>query len=107
MIGDGHVLVSAFPRGQCHLFDRAATVGFNSVHVDVALDITFFDELWKSMLLSSLNLPAILAQLRDDVIKAEFGIDFFFRSACDALIGVKAAESVFTQRKSHLEGALA
>ena len=39
MLGDGHVLISAFARGLGHLFQRAAAVGFHRVHVHVAPNI--------------------------------------------------------------------
>ncbi len=39
VIGDGHVLVAAFPRRFGHLFNGVAAVGLDGVHVHVAADV--------------------------------------------------------------------
>ena len=39
MVGDGHVLVAVGAGGLGHFFDGVAAIGFDGVHVDVALQV--------------------------------------------------------------------
>ena len=85
VIGDGHVLVSAFTRSQRHFLNGAAAIGFNGMHVDVALNVTLFNQVGKRMPFSGLNFSTVLAQFGSNIVEAEPGIDFFFRGAGYAL----------------------
>ena len=51
VVGDGHVFIAARFCGLGHFFDRVLAVGFDGVHVNVALDIFLGDELGQGMVL--------------------------------------------------------
>ena len=53
VVGDGHVLVAARLGGLGHFFDRVLAVGFDGVHVDVALQIVLRDQAWAERDLSA------------------------------------------------------
>src|SRR5256885_4880030 len=69
VVGNGHVFVAAFTSGSGHLFDRAATVGLDRVHVNVAANVAQFDQPRKSVLLGGLDLSLIFAKLRRNVVQ--------------------------------------
>ena len=107
VVGDGHVFVAARLGGFGHLFDRVAAVGFDGVHVHVALQIGLRDQLGQGMLLRQVDLAEVLAHLRRNVVELQLGVDFFFGLAGDRLLAFERGQAVFVQRVSHLQRALA
>ena len=51
VVGDGHVLIAARFRGLGHFFDGVPAVGFDGVHVHVALQVLLRDQRGQGMLL--------------------------------------------------------
>ena len=81
VIRNGHVLVAARLGSCCHFFDRVLAVGFDGVHVHVALQIVFRDEGRESVVFGGVYLAEILTQFGRNVIELQLGVDFFFDSA--------------------------
>ena len=61
MVGDRHVFVAARLGRFGHLLDGVAPVGFDRVHVHVALQILLGDQARQCMFLSGVNLAQIFA----------------------------------------------
>ena len=83
MVGDGHVFVAAGLGGLGHFFDGVAAVGFDGVHVDVALEIGLRDQRGQGMVAGKIDLAEIFAHLRGNVIEFQLGVNFFFGFAGD------------------------
>ena len=88
MIGNGHVFVSTFKRGLGHFFDGVAAIGFDGVHVHVALDVLLSNQLRQAIFFSGFDLATVLAQLWWYVFKPELLVDLrlsFSGYACSTL----------------------
>ncbi len=107
VVGDGHVFVAALPGGLGHLFDGVAPVGFDGVHVDIALQIFLCDQLRERMILREVDFAEILAHFGRDVVEFQLGVNFFFCLPCNRFLAFERGEAVFVERVSHLECALA
>ncbi len=86
VVGDGHVLVAMRPRRLGHFFDGIAAVGFDGVHVHVALQISLRDQRRQGMRRGRINLAQVLAQFGRNVVELELGVDFFFGFSRDRLL---------------------
>jgi hypothetical protein len=107
VVGDGHVFVAARLGGFSHFFDGVLAVGFDGVHVHVALKIVKRDQSGQRVFFRGIDLAQIFAQLGRNVIELELGVDLFFALAGDRLLGFEIGEAVFVEGVTHLEGALA
>ena len=106
MVRDRDVFVSASPRSLGHLFNRVLAVSFDGVHVYVALNVLFGNQLGQSMFLRRFNLAQAFTQLGRNVVQLQLGIDIFFRLTGYALLVFEARQAVFIESKAHLQSAL-
>src|SRR5215813_1593301 len=107
VIGDGHVFIAARSRSLGHLLNRTATVGFDRVHVHVALDILLRNQIGQGMLVSGFDFTRVFPQFRRDIVKLELGVDLLFRFARHRAVVIQADQAVFTKCEAHLQSALA
>ena len=71
VVGDRDVPVAELPRGRRHLLDRVAAVRGGGVTVELAADVLHADKFRERPVARRLQLAAVLAQLRLDVLEAE------------------------------------
>src|ERR1700733_4330439 len=107
MIRDGHILVAARLGGLGHFLNGVAAVGFDGMHVHVALNLRLRDQHGQSMVASQIDLAEIFAHLGRNVVEIQLGVDFFFGFSGDRGSAVEGRQTVLVQRVTHLEGALA
>ena len=62
VVGDGHVFVAVFFCGCGHFLDAVASIGFDGVHVNVALDVGLGDQMGKGVGRGGVDLAKIFAQ---------------------------------------------
>ena len=63
MVSDGYVFIAARLGSLGHLFDRAATVRFYGVHVDVATNVRLLQQMREFVLGGELDFTAAFAHL--------------------------------------------
>ena len=106
MVSDRHVLVATIAGRLGHLFNRVAAVGFDGVHVDVALQVSLGDQHGQRVVFGGVDLAEVLTQLGGNVIQFELCVNLFFSLARDRLFRVELGQTVFTQGVAHFERAL-
>ena len=107
VVGDGHVLVAMLLGGRGHFFDGVAAVGFDGVHVDVALQVGLGDQVGQGVGFGGIDFTEIFAQLGRNVIELELGVNLFFGFSRDRLFGVELGQAVLAEGVAHLQRALA
>ena len=107
MVGDGHVFVAVLFGGCGHFFDGVASVGFDGVHVDVALQVGLGDQIGQSVGLGGVDFAQIFAQLGRNVVELELGVNLFFGFSRDRFFGVECGQAVLAEGVTHFQRALA
>ena len=69
VVGDGHVFVAARLGGLGHFLDGVLAIGFDGVHVHVALQILLGDQHRQRVVLGGFDLAEIFAQFGRDVVE--------------------------------------
>ena len=103
MVGNGHVLVAAFPRGLRHFLNRVLPVGFDGMHVYIAAQVFHGDQLGQRMFLRRLNLSQTLAQLRRNIVQLQGRVNIFLSLTRHPFFIVQTNQAVLIQRQPHLQ----
>ena len=106
MVRDGDVFKPANNRCLGHLTDGVAPIRFCRVHMQVPTHITTHNQRWQCVLGRSLQLAAVLSQLRRNVFKIQSVVNLLFSCGSDDHIIFQPQQSVFAQRKPTLDRTL-